>query len=214
MIRWFGLATLAASTLGGCRPATTAPSGHVIAPPAQTDPAAPVVAHRDAQVDHDTFDLPGAPAVIYRGEKIGLTKRYNDFDEYKNDPNNIAPEERDRVRKLVETAPVPEHCANRDEVFHVLSDLEFPGYGSNGVGEQHATDPFRVVGGAIEIPQTDTCRVIVYVRDDHGYRLVDDTVLPAPPLIAEAIVHDGKVTYRSIDGKVIAERPSRSRPDP
>jgi hypothetical protein len=208
MIRWLALAVVAASTLGGCRSPTMAPKGQGIArPDAPADVAAPGIARRDAQAD---------PAAIieYRGEEVRLTKRYDDFDKYKNDPNNIAPEEHDRVRKLVEAAPVPEHCANRAEVFRVLSDLEFPGYGSNGVGERGATDPLRVIGGAVEIPQTDTSRVVVYVRDDSGYRLADDTVLPEPPIVTEAIVRDGKVTYRTFEGKVIAERPIRSRSHP
>jgi hypothetical protein len=184
----------AASTLGGCRSPTTAQNGHGIARP-------------DVQAD-------SAAIMDYRGEEVRLTKRYDDFHEYKSDPNNIAPEERERVRRLVETAPVPEHCASRDEVFQVLSDLEFPGYGSGGVGERGASDPLRVIGRAIEIPQTDTSRVVVYMKDDRGYRLVDDTVLPERPLIAEAIVHDGKVTYRTLEGNVIAERPVRGRHDP
>jgi hypothetical protein len=193
MTRSFALVALAASALGGCRSPSTAPSGHGVArPDAQADPAA---------------------VIEYRGQEVRLSKRYDDYDVYKNDPNNIAPEERDRVKRLVTTAPVPERCASSDEVFQALFALEFPGYGSNGVGEQHANDPLRVVGRAIEIPYTDTSRVVVYMRDDRGYRLIDDTVLPEPPLIVDAIVRDGKVTYRSLEGNVIAERPIRRGPD-
>jgi hypothetical protein len=186
MTRWFG-----------------APHGQGIArSDAPGDAAAPVVARHDASADP-------VAVIDYRGEPVRLSKRYDDFDVYKNDPNNIAVEERDRARKLVETAPVPSHCANRDEVFQVLSDLVFPGYGEGGLGERHAADPFRVIGGTIEIPGTETGRAVVYLQDGHGYRLGDDAVLPEPPLVGEALVHDGKVTYRTLDGNVIAERPIR-----
>ena len=71
-----------------------------------------------------------AAVIEYRGELVRLTKRYDDFDIYKDDPNNIAPAEYQRVRKLVETAPIPEHCADWHEVFRVQGSLQFPGYGS------------------------------------------------------------------------------------
>lgn len=206
MIRSFTWAAIVAFTLGGCRSPGMASDVHGIAgPDAQADPTALGIARRDAQADP-------AAVIDYRGEEIGLTKRYDDFDEFKNDPNNIAPEEYGRVRKLVETAPVPEHCANGREVLEAASDLWFPGYGSNGIGEFHATDPFRVIGEAIEIPHAGASRVVIYLRDDRGYRLVDDTVLPEPPLIAQVTVRDGKVTYLTFEGTVIAERPIRSRP--
>ncbi len=171
-------------------------------------------------------------AIEYQGETIRLTKRYDDFDTYKNDPNNIAPEEYERVRKLVESAPVPEHCTDFHQVFDVVSALEFPGYGSGGLGDPHATDHLRVIGGTIEIPHADAERVLIYLKDDRGYRLADDTVfhecgapsggpdaasgpasaVPCLPLMAEVTVRDGKVTYRMPEGSVIAERPLRKSP--
>jgi hypothetical protein len=206
MIRSCAFAAIVASSLGGCRSPSTAPNVYDMAgSDAQANPTAPGIVRRAARAD---------PAAIidYRGEEIGLTKRYDDFDEFKNDPNNIAPEEYDRVRKLVETTPVPEHCANREEVLKATSALEFPGYGSNGIAEPHAPDPFRLIGEAIEIPHADADRVVIYLRDDRGYRLVDDTVFPELPLIAQASVRDGKVTYLTLQGTVVAERPIRSHP--
>jgi hypothetical protein len=208
MFRSFTLMTIVASTLGGCRAPSTAPHFQS-------------VAGRDASAATGTVDRvvgPNAPAdpaafIEYRGETIGLTKRYDDFDTFKNDPNNIAPAEYERVRKLVQTAPVPEHCADSHEVFAVMSSLEFPGYGSGGIGEAHATDPVRVIGETIEIPHADADRVVIYLKDDHGYRLVDDTVLPELPIMAEVTVRDGKVTYRTREGTVIAERPIRGHAD-
>jgi hypothetical protein len=160
----------------------------------------------DAQAD------PGA-VIEYRDETIGLTKRYVDFNTLKNDQNNIAPAQYERVRKLVETAPIPEHCADLHELFAAMSSLEFPGYGAGGIGELHATDPLRVIGKIIEIPHADADRVVIYVKDDHGYRLVDDSVLPELPIMSEVTVGDGKVTYRRHDGTLIAERPVRAHTD-
>jgi hypothetical protein len=171
-------------------------------------------------------------AIEYQGKVFRLTKRYDDFETLKNDPNNIAPADYARVRKLIETAPVPEHCADFHEVLDVAFSLEFPGYGSGGLGDPHATDRLRVIGKTIEIPHADADRVLVYVKDDHGYRLADDTVFrecgapsgspdaasgpesaqPCLPITAEVTVGDGKVTYRTREGSVIAERPIRQSP--
>src|ERR1051325_4016159 len=42
----------------------------------------------------------------YQAQTIKLSKAYGSFDEYKNDPNNIAPSENARVQKLVTQAHV------------------------------------------------------------------------------------------------------------
>jgi hypothetical protein len=44
--------------------------------------------------------------IDYRGEKIKLSKPYRDYDEYKNDPDNIHPSETARVQGLVMSAPI------------------------------------------------------------------------------------------------------------
>ena len=44
--------------------------------------------------------------IDYRGEKIKLTKAYADYAAYKNDPENIAPSETERVQRLVLGAPI------------------------------------------------------------------------------------------------------------
>lgn len=207
MIRRSTLVVVVAVALGGCRASTSAPRATGVAPGAMPAPAAAFSARGDARNAHDT-----APVFQYQGQKIRLARRYEDYDVYKNDPDNVAPEDRDRLRKLVETAPVPEHCTSLEEVVHVLEGLAFPGYGTNGFGEQGAADPLRVIGGAVEVPETETSRVVVYLRDDRGYRLVDDTVLP--DLVLEAKVQEGKVTYRSLGGRVIAERRMRPPPTP
>lgn len=61
----------------------------------------------------------------YRGETIKLSKSYADFDEYKNDPNNIDPSETTRVQTLVITAPIAHSFASRLEVFKATQDLCF-----------------------------------------------------------------------------------------
>jgi hypothetical protein len=154
-----------------------------------------------------------AAVIDYRGETIRLTKRYDDFDAYKNDPSNIAPEEYSRVRRLVEAAPVPEHCADIREIIRASSASKFPGYGLGGVGDPHSDDRSRVVGESIEIPHADANRFVIYLKEVGGYALVDDTVLSEPPYIDGVTVSDGKVTYQTREGAVVAQRPIRDHGD-
>src|SRR6266478_8316043 len=51
-------------------------------------------------------DIGKEDTIQYRGQTIRLSRAYADFDEYKNDPNNIAAGETERVQQLVEGAPV------------------------------------------------------------------------------------------------------------
>src|SRR5215212_3020559 len=51
--------------------------------------------------------------IQYQGQTIQLTKAYRDFDEYKNDPMNIAPAETARVQQLVNSAPVAVSYSSR-----------------------------------------------------------------------------------------------------
>ena len=47
--------------------------------------------------------MPSVPpdVIEYRGERFKLTKAYYDYDDYKEDPNNIDPSENARVERAV-----------------------------------------------------------------------------------------------------------------
>jgi hypothetical protein len=51
--------------------------------------------------------------IDYRGERIKLTKSYADFDDYKNDPENIDPSATERVQRLVLGAPIAKTFGSR-----------------------------------------------------------------------------------------------------
>jgi hypothetical protein len=149
-----------------------------------------------------------AATIEYQGERIRLSKPFDDFDKYKNDPSNIAPEEIPRVQALVRAAKVPDRCADLREVISATMAVEFPGYGLSGLGGQLA-DGRSLVADAIEIPHGSADRYVVYISDGTGYRLVDDTVLPEKPYVTDVTVREGNVVYLSKEGAVIVQRPTR-----
>src|SRR5437764_10069700 len=65
--------------------------------------------------------------IVYRGQTIRLSKAYSDFDEYKNDPDNIAASETERVQQLVEGAPIAKEYPTAEAMIAAVSEIELPG---------------------------------------------------------------------------------------
>ena len=110
----------------------------------------------------------GSNAIDYRGEKIKLTKAYTDYDEYKNDPENIDPSETERVQRLVLAAPIAKTFGSRVEASKAIGQIAFPGYGSGGFIEQSQADGSVLMGFSVEIPRANKERVFCFSRQGRG----------------------------------------------
>jgi len=140
------------------------------------------------------------PADIeYRGEKIKLSKYYFDYEEYKDDSDNIAIPETERVQKLVRTAPMPPHYASADAVMKAVSEVTFPGYGSGGFGEIALAQNPALVGFCVEVPRADEERCFTFEKDTQGYRLADDFLLKGG-LLRTVRRDEAELTYVRFDG--------------
>jgi hypothetical protein len=150
-----------------------------------------------------------ADVIEYRGEKIELSRHYDDWSEYKNDPNNIAPFETARVQKLVIEAPIAHSFSSRLEMFRASVNIAFPGYGS-GSGEGVEPDGSELVSLTCEIPRTNKDRYILFRGHNGQYELLDDFVereMTYPFNIRE----DGRFyIYYQLDGKEVFRRPLRA----
>jgi hypothetical protein len=117
----------------------------------------------------------GSDVMEYRGQKIKLSKRYTDFDEYKNDPGNIDPSENERVQRLVEEAPIAYFFGDRLELFRATGEIAFPGYGQ-GSGGGMQPDGSELLAVVTEIPRAEKDRYIVFKGCNEQYELIDDFV--------------------------------------
>jgi hypothetical protein len=146
--------------------------------------------------------------IVYRGEKIKLSKSYDDFSTYKNDPDNIDPSETARVQRMVIEAPIAHFFSNRLDVFRGTGEVQFPGYGAgSGVGRQ--ADGSDLLAVVIEIPRADKDRYMVFRSRNNGYELVDDFVaseISYPFTIRE---QDGAYVYYGQQDKEVFRRPVR-----
>ncbi len=146
----------------------------------------------------------------YRGEEIKLSKTYANFDEYKNDPNNIHASETARVQRLVMEAPIAHLFENRLDVFRATQEIVFPGYGagSGGGPQPDGSELFAVV---IEIPRAEKDRLIVFGGRNGRYELLDDFVreeISYPFGIRE---ENGSYIFYDRDGKELFRRPATRR---
>src|SRR5215212_2920690 len=142
--------------------------------------------------------------IPYQGQTIQLSKAYNSFDEYKNDPNNIAANETARVQKLVTQARVRPSYHVNDGLDQLIAELGFPGY---KVRKLETSMPEMGAAFAIEIPRGNQDRIILFQYHLKGARwvLIDDFV--GPPGIMDIRSKGGELQFYTLDGQLLARHP-------
>ena len=144
--------------------------------------------------------------IEYHGQTVKLSRSYLEYDDYKNDPNNLAAEEVPRVQQLVKSAPIAKRLSSREEMIRAALDLVFPGYGlsSSGTGPQQDGSALELL--SIEIPQAESSRILLFRGQNGTYDLVDDFVQPDEPMIANVRVVDDHFVYSTPEGVKVVER--------
>jgi hypothetical protein len=146
-------------------------------------------------------------SIEYRGQKIKLTKFYLDYDDYKNDPDNIDPSETERVQRMVSEAPIAHSFASRKAAVDAVFEIKFPGYASGGFGGPIQTSEGSLNGFLVEIPRSDKARYFVF-RFDHGkYVLVDDFAASGALEIESFREEQGNLVYCTASGKRLLVHP-------
>jgi hypothetical protein len=148
-------------------------------------------------------------SIEYRGQRIKLTRSYSDYDDYKNDPNNLDPSEIPRVQQLVRSAPVPRSFKTWNEATHAIGDVVFPGY---GMGSMKSNRP-ELRAFAIEIPYAKQERIFVLKPQGSGWTLVGDFIGPADLAIGEVREEGGELVFRNRKGEPVLVQPTAARAD-
>jgi hypothetical protein len=134
--------------------------------------------------------------VEYRGEQIKLSRFYLDYDDYKNDPDNIDPSETSRVQRLVMDAPIGATLATNKEIVHAAFAIKFPGYGLGGLSDGRNGEN-SLDGFSIEIPRADKERYVTFRYESGKYVLIDDFVGPGMPLLTRVRQENNSLVYSS-----------------
>jgi hypothetical protein len=152
----------------------------------------------------------GTAEMDYRGEKIRLAKKYVDYDDYKNDPGNLAASEIPRVEKMMTEARIGPDFASWKDFVDQSSAVSFPGYGSGG-GPKVVAAAREFVVEVIEIPQVAKERYFVLEKMSGGtLRLVDDFVAPRSSrslfwAIESIRLVEDKLVYSDRESKIVRE---------
>jgi hypothetical protein len=143
----------------------------------------------------------------YRGERIKLSKSYSDFDDYKDDPENIDPTETERVQRLVMQAPIEREFGSMLDASKAVGDIAFPGYGRSGFAQQPQADGSVLMGFSVEIPRAQKDRYFAFRGVNGKYRLIDDFVAPEMPSLGRVTEENGALVYSTANGERILSRP-------
>jgi hypothetical protein len=155
----------------------------------------------------------GSDEMDYRGEKVRLAKKYIDYDDYKNDRDNLAASEIPRVERMMTDAPVGRDFENWRDVADQLNKIKFPGYGM-GAGPHVVGSGREFVVQVIEIPQVAKDRYFVLEKLAGGtFRVADDFVTARDPRSAYAAISsirlvDDRLVYADRSGKAVRETPA------
>jgi hypothetical protein len=138
----------------------------------------------------------GEDSIDYRGNRVQLSRKYGSYEDYKDDPDNIAPTETARVQKLVEELPAAAKFPDHEALVRGVFDIKFPGYGAGPFCGQDG--PFFL--GAVEVPRADPerDRYVVYRKTASGWTLVDDFV--AADGLCDVREEGGQLVYSARGG--------------
>jgi len=154
----------------------------------------------------------GLNEISWRGEKFKLKHRYLDYEEYKDDVDQLDPSEVERLKQFMLAISVPKVANSETDLRHSLREMRFPGFGSAYSGGIKDAQGNRYVLNEYEIPQKQEQRTLLYrVEKDGTCRLVLDGVSidsKYDHMLAlgsmEVKVEDGKLKHL-FDGKVYRE---------
>jgi hypothetical protein len=146
-------------------------------------------------------------SIEYHGERIKLTKYYLDYEDYKDDPDNIDPSETKRVQRLVSEAPLAHSFPNGKEAVDAIFKLKFPGYGVGSFGGTFKEGDGSMTGVSVEIPRADKNRYFTF-RNVHGsYLLVDDFIASDTLGLKTVREEHGALVYCAASGETTLVHP-------
>jgi hypothetical protein len=129
---------------------------------------------------HETINAGQNPSVAntigYEGQQFKMSRPYTEYENYKDDPNNLDTNELPRIERAMEAVKIPESFSDRKAFIKFMFEFEFPGYGLGERGAQ-TDDGSTIELDSVEIPQAGKDRVIVVRKEsDSELKLVDDFI--------------------------------------
>lgn len=153
--------------------------------------------------------IAGSDEMDYRGERIKLTRKYVDYDAYKNERDNILESELPKIERMIVTAKVSSRFNNWAAFATEAGELKVPGYGFGGGPNIQATGRTFIIS-SIEIPTRPwggkNRYFVLEQRPDQSLDLIDDFIGPDYPDLAEIKLVNDRLVYFNKSQMVIREK--------
>ncbi|HZZ70646.1 MAG TPA: hypothetical protein VFE24_00215 [Pirellulales bacterium] len=143
--------------------------------------------------------------IEYRGERFQLSKPYDSYETYKNDPNNLVASEWPRLQRLLLEAQPGSWFQTDEDWSNAISALEFPGYGAIYCCDSEQADGSTLKMICVEIPHAGKDRIFVGRKTSTGITLVDDFVFAEQVSIESLELNANVLRYRARDGSLLRE---------
>jgi hypothetical protein len=148
----------------------------------------------------------GSDTIEYRGMHFKMRKFYADYEDYKEDPNNLDTNELTHIEAVMLGAQISTNYDTRKQFIRAMFDMKFPGYGLEQFGEKQQADGSILSMFSVDIPQRDKDRYFVARNFGHGFTIVDDFVASsASNAIFRAALTGNKLDYFDEGGQVVRE---------
>jgi hypothetical protein len=150
----------------------------------------------------------GDTTIPYRGETFRMSKRYESYEDYKDDPNNLDTNDLDRIERAIIRAPIPSSFPTEKEFWHALFQLKFPGYGFGGLGSFPQSDGSTCGLYSVEIPLRNKERYVLGRTSGGRVDVLDDFVFDAESnQIAQVKIVGTNLQYLDSQGAIVRQKP-------
>ncbi len=158
----------------------------------------------------------GASRTIkYQGETFNLSKAYASYEDYKDDPNNLATNEIARIEHAVTNAAFPSSFRDFEGFSRAAFELKFPGYGLTSLGWKQQSDGSTCSVISVEIPMRDRDRYLVGRAAGGPVTVIDDFVMGESNQIHSIKIDGTNIMYYDAAGKLVRSKkcnPCKSEP--
>jgi hypothetical protein len=149
----------------------------------------------------------GTHTVKYLGQEFRMSKAFRSYEDYKDEPNNLATNELGRIESAITNAPFPSRFESQTDLARAVIHLRFPGYGCGGAGVYAQSDGTTCSVFFVEIPMTAKERVFVGRTSGREIAVVDDFVLSLGTNEISRVKIDGtRIQYYDREGGLLREK--------
>ena len=147
--------------------------------------------------------------IEYQGQHFQMRLPYAEYDDYKDDPNNLNTNDLGRIEQTMESVKIPASFKDLNAFTDFAFNLQFPGYGLDIFGENGITDDGSTLDAAsVEIPQASKDRVIVVRESGRSIKLVDDFIYDTSTNEVEQVqLKQGQLQYFDYKGQLLCKKP-------